>query len=84
MNTDNKIIKNGTVVNWRGSWGHAIEKKATITGIDFCEIEGYKYGVTVPEIWAKDKDRCVFTLDTGNWAYGHQIDLLPESLTEYK
>lgn len=82
MNTDNKTIKIGAVVNWRGSWGHQTAQAAVITEISFCEMEGDKYGLEVSEIWAKDKDRCTFGLNNGKWAYGHQIDLIEEHLTE--
>jgi len=80
MNTENKKITVGSVVNWRSNGGHGIVKPQVIKNIELCEVEGDKYGITVPEAWAKDKDRCVFDLDNGKFAYGHQIDLIEENL----
>lgn len=71
-----KKIKTGDVINWRGAWGSAISKKAVITAIELCDAPGSKYGSPVNEITETDKDRGVFTLDNGHWAYGHQIDLI--------
>lgn len=81
METSNKIIKVGATVNWRGSWGKDAARTVEITGIELCERERQKYGIEMKEVWAKDKDRCLFHISTGNWAYGFQIDLMPESLT---
>ena len=32
-----------------------------------------KYGIGVDKIYAADKDRCVFDMDNGHWAYGWQV-----------
>lgn len=77
---ENKLIKVGITVNWRGSWGSAPAQKAIISDISFCENERDKYGINVNEIWAKDKDRCCFGLSNGKWAYGYQIDLIESNL----
>lgn len=69
-------IKVGDSVIWRGGWGRDVPKEATITAIELCENEGDKYGMEVQEAYAKDKDRCCFTLDNGHWAYGHQIETI--------
>jgi hypothetical protein len=38
--------------------------------------------IPMQEIWACDKDRCVFGLDNNHWAWGYQIETItpkPES-----
>lgn len=50
--------------------------KATITGIEMVEPGHSDGGIEMTEIWACDKDRCVFDLDNGHWAYGDQITLV--------
>lgn len=66
-------IKIGDTVNWSGGWGTQPERKAVVTGIELCAKEGMKYGTSVKIVSIEDKNRCVFDLSTGNWAYGSQI-----------
>jgi hypothetical protein len=61
-------IKVGTRVNSN----HGVAK---VQHIEFCEKEGMKEGVPVEKIFVKDKDRCVFDLDNGHWAYGYQVSI---------
>lgn len=75
-----KTIKVGDQVMWRGCWNQQPSIVATITGIEltpsfFCTSPNirYKYGVPVNEVETANKDKCVFTLDNGHWAYGNQI-----------
>ena len=49
--------------------------EAKVTGIELCKSHSEKYGIDVPKVFVEDKDRCVFDLDNGHWAYGYQIRL---------
>jgi hypothetical protein len=33
-------------------------------------------GIDMQEIWECDKDRCVFSLDNGHWAYGDESEIV--------
>jgi hypothetical protein len=72
------IIKVGDEVVWRGAWGHDAPRKTTIKGMELCEAPRMKYGMAVQEIYLVDKDRTVFTLTNGSWAYGFQIEPLKQ------
>lgn len=51
--------------------------RARITCIELMPIIGQKEGgIEMQEVWTIDKDRCVFDLDNGHWAYGDQIRVL--------
>ena len=63
---EKKYIKIGTKVTTRFG-----EEK--VTGIELCESMNDKYGIGVDKIYAADKDRCVFDMDNGHWAYGWQV-----------
>ena len=70
------IIKIGSKVMYRGSFGMGCPEKVTIRSIDMCEEEGDKYGGAVESIdWGMKNYGC-FTLSNGHWCYGGQIDLL--------
>ena len=60
-------IRVGTKVD--SPWG-----ETKITGIELCEEPGLKEGIRVKQMFIDLKDRCVFDLDNGHWAYGYQID----------
>ena len=60
-------IKIGTKVDTK--WG-----EAKITGIELCKA-GEKYGIGMDKIFVEDKDRCIFDMDNGHWAYGYQIEV---------
>jgi hypothetical protein len=62
-----KFIKIGTKVDTR--WG-----EAKVTGVELCEQEGEKEGIRTDRCWLIDKNRCVFDLDNGHWAYGYQVE----------
>jgi hypothetical protein len=70
MNT----IKVGDQVVWRGSWGSDAPCHATIEAMELCEVPRAKYGIRTDEVHLIDKDRTVFTLTNGSWAYGYQIE----------
>ena len=70
------IIKIGSKVMYRGSFGMGCPEKVTIESIDMCEKERDKYGDAVESIdWGMKNYGC-FTLSNGHWCYGEQIDLL--------
>jgi hypothetical protein len=62
-----QYIKIGTKVNSRFC-------EAKVTGIELCASHSEKYGIDVDKIFVADKDRCVFDMDNGHWAYGYQIN----------
>ena len=70
------IIKIGSKVMYRGSFGMGCPEKVTIESIDMCEKEGDKYGDAVESIDWDMKNYGCFTLSNGHWCYGRQIDLL--------
>ena len=49
--------------------------EAKVTGIDLCQNAWEKEGLSVDKIFVTDKDRCVFDMDNGHWAYGPQVAL---------
>ena len=62
------FIKIGTKVNHnQGPY------PAKVTGIELTK-DGSKYGIDMDKVFIEDKDRCVFDLDNGHWAYGYQIN----------
>jgi len=63
-----KYIKLGTKVVTRFG-------EAKVTGIDLCQNAWEKEGIPVDKIFVTDKDRCVFDMDNGHWAYGPQVAL---------
>ena len=63
-----KLIKKGTKVLTK--FGEAKE-----TAIDLCQKEGDKEGIRVDKIWVDLKDRCIFDMDNGHWAYGYQVEV---------
>ena len=70
------IIKIGSKVMYRGSFGMGCPEKVTIESIDMCEKERDKYGDAVESIDWDMKNYGCFTLSNGHWCYGWQIDLL--------
>jgi hypothetical protein len=66
--TMRKLIKIGTKVTTRFG-------EAKVKGIDLCQREGDKEGIRVDKIWVDLKDRCVFDMDNGHWAYGYQVEV---------
>ena len=59
-------IKIGTKVDSRFG-------EAKVTGIELCKNHSEKYGISIEKVFVKDKDRCVFDMDNGHWAYGYQV-----------
>ena len=70
------IIKIGSKVMYRGSFGMGCPEKVTIESIGMFEKEGEKYGDTVESIDWDMKNYGCFTLSNGHWCYGGQIDSL--------
>ena len=63
-----KYIQIGTTVSTRFG-------EAKVTGIELCKNHSEKYGIDVDKIFVEDKDRCVFDMDNGHWAYGYQVQV---------
>lgn len=77
----NRLIKIGDSVMWRGGWGTDNPLEAKVTGIELTSVSDSfkarcKYGKQVEEIEVKKKNACIFTLDNSHWAYGMQIDII--------
>ena len=70
------IIKIGSKVMYRGSFGMGCPEKVTIESIEMREKEGDKYGYALESIYWNMKNYGCFTLSNGHWCYGGQIDLL--------
>lgn len=48
-----------------------------INGIELMPDNQHKEdGIEVSEIWAIDKNRSIFDLDNGHWAYGDEIEII--------
>jgi hypothetical protein len=67
------IIKVGSKVIYKGSWGGDPEKEVEVLRIEKCEEEGDKYGTQVDDILWDEKDYGVYDLSDGHWCYGYQI-----------
>ena len=67
------IIKIGSKVIYRGTFGMGYPEEVTIEGISKCEFEGDKNGTPIDEIPFDEKDNCIFDLDNRHWCYGKQI-----------
>lgn len=63
-----QMIKIGTKVTTRFG-------EAKVTGIELCKNHSEKEGIRIDKIWLQDKDRCVFDMDNGHWAYGYQVEV---------
>ena len=70
------IIKIGSKVIYRGTFGMGYPEEVTIEGIDKCKKERDKYGDAVESIDWDMKNYGCFTLSNGHWCYGEQIDSL--------
>ena len=70
------IIKIGSKVIYRGTFGMGYPEEVTIEGIDQCKKERDKYGDAVESIDWDMKNYGCFTLSNGHWCYGEQIDSL--------
>lgn len=66
-------LKVGDTVKWRGDFGSASPKDATVESIEI--TNGGKYGRVVDEVeWSKVYGRnVVVNLTNDTWAYGDQI-----------
>jgi hypothetical protein len=68
-----KVIKVGSKVIYKSSWGAEEPKMAIINGMQLCEEEGEKYGVDTNKIPWEQKNYGVYDLSDGHWCYGYQI-----------
>lgn len=59
---------------WRGGFGMDKAAVNTVESMELCSGPHEKYGDDVDEITIDQKDRTVFNLTSGNWAYGNQIE----------
>jgi len=76
------MIKVGDKVLWRGNFGLELGEYARIVRMELCERDREKHGVPVEWISDDQKNRTVFDLDNGHWAYGEQIIQLSYDLEQ--
>ena len=69
-------VKVGDKVVWRGGFGYDTPAIVEVVGLEVTDYPRSKYGREVKEVdWELvKKNKVLFTLDTGNWAYSEQID----------
>ena len=63
--------------------GDAISSKhgvSVINGIEIVEPGEKDGGLQVLWVWECDKDRCVFDLANGHWAYGDECSIINQSI----
>ena len=68
-----KVIKVGSRVMWRGSWGSDPAVEATVESIEKTSAPHEKEGTSVQSIDFNRRDCSVIDLDNGHWCYGDQI-----------
>lgn len=69
------LVEVGDRVSWRGAWGEQSPQVVTVTALDLTAHPREKYGRDVPSVsWSMvRRNRVVFTLSNGHWAFGSQI-----------
>jgi len=70
--TNERLIRVGTRVVYRGGFGRDPQKTASVEAIERTYHPGEKYGQEVDEV--SMHDNYVLTLDDGHWCYSHQVD----------
>ena len=70
----NKVIKEGSVVKYRGCFGIDKPTNATIQHIERSPYKRCKYGEPVDSVPFAEREYCIFILDNRHWCYGEQID----------
>jgi len=76
-----KKCRVGYFVIWRGGWGRDEPKTVKVTALSPTKsVRGKDIIEEVEEVdWERITDnRCIVSLDTGNWAYGEQIEPAPK------
>ena len=75
-----RIIRKGSQVLYRGSWGRDGQRIAQVIAIEQTDGPNEKYGDEVDEV-SLDANY-VLTLNNGHWCYSYQVDglvQLPET-----
>lgn len=73
------VVKDGSTVYWRGSWGTDLPKLAKVEGIERTVNEHEKDGKPVESVnWVDGEWEFPFVcgLDNGHWAYSYQLEPL--------
>lgn len=70
--TNERLIRVGTRIVYRGGFGRNPQKTASVTAIERTYQPGEKYGQEVDEV--SMHDHYVLNLDDGHWCYSHQVD----------
>lgn len=68
-------VRIGDFVEWRGHFGIAEPQRVRVEELEVTERPRTKYGESVESAsWELVRaNRVLFTLSTGNWAYGEQV-----------
>lgn len=74
MKVNNKIIKLGSEILYRGCFGIDKPTTAIVKQIERSKYKRDKYGEVVPEIPFSEREYAVFCLDNNHWCYGEQVD----------
>lgn len=74
MAKNDKIIKAGSKIQYRGNFGMDKPTTAIVKQIERSKYKRDKYGEIVPEIPFSEREHGVFVLDNCHWCYGEQID----------
>jgi len=67
-----RIIRKGSQVLYRGSWGRDPQKIAEVIAIEQTQGPNEKYGDEVDAVTLDD--HYVLTLNNGHWCYSYQVD----------
>lgn len=67
-----RTITVGARVQFRGAWGRAPQKTATVLGIERTSSPSDKYGKSVESVDVDDT--YILDLSDGHWCYSHQVD----------
>ena len=69
-----RIIRKGSKVLYRGSWGRDAQTIAEVIAIEQTQGPNEKYGDEVDAVTLADT--YVLTLNNGHWCYSYQVDCL--------
>ena len=69
-----RIIRKGSQVLYRGSWGRDGQRIAEVIAIEQTQGPNEKYGDEVDAVTLDD--HYVLTLNNGHWCYSYQVDVI--------
>lgn len=77
-------VKIGDAVKWKGAFGMDAPRTVHVVEMEVTDTPRSKYGKQVTEVDVEliKKNRVLFTLDNGTWAYSEQIEPYPENMKQ--